>query len=71
MILVIGTENCSRCNMVKNILNNKNIEYDYKLINSLSDEDKNKYINMAQCIGQMSFPLIIKDEKIITLQEVI
>lgn len=70
MLLVIGTENCSRCNMTKNILNNKGIEFDYKLISSFSTDDKDKYMNMAQQTGQMSFPLIIKDNKIITIQEV-
>jgi glutaredoxin len=70
LILVIGTENCSRCIMTKTILINKQIDFEYKLIDSFSDEDKDKYMNMAQQAGQMSFPLIVKDNKIITLWEV-
>ena len=69
MVLVIGTENCSRCNMTKNILNNKNIVYDYKLIDSLTSEEQNKYLDIAQQNGQMSYPLIFKDEVLTTLQK--
>lgn len=70
MILVIGTENCPRCMMVKNILTNKNIEFDYKMFSFLSSEEQEKYLNMAEKTGQMSFPLIIRDGKIIEIMEV-
>jgi len=69
MILVIGTENCSRCNMTKNILNNKSMEYEYKLINSLSLEEQNKYLEIAKNNGQMSYPMIFRDQVLITLQQ--
>lgn len=69
MIVVIGTENCSRCNMVKNILNNKNIEYRYTLIDDYSVLDQSKYLEMAQSKGLMSYPMIFKDEEMITLQQ--
>lgn len=70
MILVVGTEHCSRCDTVKNILNNKNIEYEYRYISEYSEENKEKVLAMAKEAQQTSFPLIIKDERIITLQEV-
>jgi len=56
--------------MVKTILNNKNIEYRYNLINDYNEEDRNDFMNMAKKAGQMSFPIIIKNKKIITLQEI-
>lgn len=70
MILVIGTEDCSRCDMVKEILNNKNIDYNYKLISEFTEDEKSNLLNMAKEAKQNSFPLILRDEKIITLQEV-
>lgn len=70
MLLVIGTEHCSRCNMAKGLLDRKGIEYEYKLLSSLSIEEQNKYIQIAKQSNQMSMPLIIKDGKIIALQEV-
>lgn len=70
MILVIGTQNCSRCGMIKNILTEKGIEYEYKLINEMLTEERDEYMDMAKAKNQMSFPLIIRENKLITLQEV-
>lgn len=69
MIVVIGTENCARCNMVKNILTNKNIKFRYTLISDYSVLDQSKYLEMAKSKGLMSFPMIFKDEELITLQQ--
>ncbi len=69
MIIVIGTESCSRCTTTKNILDVKGIEYKYLLITDYPDENQNKFMEMAEKANQMSFPLIIKNDKIITLQE--
>ena len=71
MILVIGTENCKQCKMTKSILDKKEIEYTYKLSNEISDNEFNKYLSKARKKGLMNSPLIIKDEEIITLEDVI
>ncbi|MDN5317855.1 MAG: Glutaredoxin [Thermoanaerobacterium sp.] len=70
MILVIGTQNCARCKSVKTILDNKNIKYEYKDISDFTKEEQDLFFDMANKEKQKSFPLIIKDNKIITLQEV-
>jgi glutaredoxin len=70
-LLVVGKQQCSRCDMTKNILNNKQIDFEYVLMEDLSEEDKAKYRKMAITAKQLEMPLIIKDNKIITLQEVI
>jgi glutaredoxin len=70
MVTVIGTENCSRCKMVKDILTNKGIEFNYILFSSLSEDDKQKYLLMAAENKYASFPIILKDDKILNLQEV-
>jgi glutaredoxin len=71
MILLIGTKNCSKCEMTKGILDKKEIEYEYKIINDLNKEDQLIYMNMAKEKGIAFFPLVIKDNKIIDIQEVI
>lgn len=70
MILLIGTKHCSRCQMTTNILTNKNIPFEYKLFDSLSQEDQDKYLNIAKNVNQTSFPIIFKDDKIVTLQQI-
>lgn len=70
MIILLGKNNCSRCDMVKSILDNKDISYQYKKIEECSQEEQEKYLYLARENRQLGFPLIIKDDKIITIQEV-
>lgn len=71
MYLVVGKENCSRCDMVKNILNNKNVKYEYKLLDQLDENVKKEYIKLARQLGKLEMPLIIKENKLIDIKEVI
>lgn len=72
MYLLIGKNNCSACTMVKTVLKNKGIEFEYKTLEDLPQEEQDKYINLAQEQSRVSLPLIINDDnKILTLQEVI
>jgi glutaredoxin len=71
MYLIIGKENCSRCNMVKGVFDKKELDYSYVSIEQLSEEKQNTYKTMANNANQLSFPLIIKDESIINFQEVL
>lgn len=69
-IKVIGTTNCSRCSTVKNILSSKNIEFDYLVIDTMEDTDRTTYMDMAKNANVRNFPLIIKDNKLINLNEI-
>jgi len=71
VLLVIGTANCSRCNMTKSILDNKNIDYTYKLNNEILKDEFNRYLKKARVKGLMNFPLIIRDGEIITLNDIV
>ena len=71
MILLIGKKNCSACNMTKTVLTNKGMEFEYKLLNELPQEEQDKYINLAQENDMLSLPLIVVNNKLKTLQEVI
>ena len=70
MLLVIGLKNCSKCTITKQILDSKNIEYEYKLLNELSEEDRRKYAKIARDGGNDTMPLLIKNDKLITLEEI-
>lgn len=69
MIKIIGQENCSRCAMAKTLLERNNIEYEYCLLSALLPEEQNQLMEKAQAMGLLNFPLILKDEKLTTLQE--
>lgn len=71
MITVIGQINCGKCEMTKKILNEKNINYNYLILEDLTSEDRIKYIEMARSEKILSMPLLIKNNKLISLQGVI
>lgn len=71
MILLIGTNGCSKCRITKQLLTQKNIEFEYKLLDEFSTEESNRYLNMAEEAEQFSFPLILKDNRIVELKDVV
>ena len=70
MYKVIGTHGCGRCEMVKGILLGKEVEFEYHYMEDLSQDEQDKYYALARENKVSSFPMIIKDEKIVDLQEV-
>ena len=71
MIKVFGKEHCGACMMAKNVLGAKGIEFEYTLLEEMAEEEQNNVIKMAEEQGRLSMPFIIKDGKLVTLQEVI
>lgn len=71
MILLIGKEGCNRCLMTKNILTNKGVDFKYVYLDNLSQEEQNKYINLATEKNMIELPLIVKDNDIVTLEQII
>ncbi|APH21014.1 glutaredoxin domain-containing protein [Clostridium botulinum] len=71
MLKVIGKENCSQCLLVKKLLTNKGINFNYIDLYSLSKEEQSNYIKEAQKNKIMQLPLIIENNDFINLQEFI
>lgn len=71
MIKVIGKNNCSACKMTKKILDKNKIEYEYLILENLSESEQDEYINKARNAGLMSFPIILKDDEVVTVKEVL
>lgn len=69
MIELIGSKNCGRCQMVKTILTNGGVNFQYSILEELPKEKRNEIMAAARLVGQMSFPLIFKNNKIISLEE--
>ena len=70
MIKVFGTRNCSRCEMVKNILNKKGKTFDYFMIDEIDENEKKDILKKAKECGKLNFPIIIQDEVVVDIKEV-
>lgn len=64
-ILVIGSQGCSRCMIVKNILKSMKVDFDYQLVNG----ENQKYVDEAISIGISQFPILVVDGKIMTFDD--
>ena len=69
MLRVIGTKNCGRCISIKNALMNNNVEFEQILITDISENEREEILLKAKEKKQEQFPLIMKDDEIITLRE--
>ena len=69
MLQLIGTHNCNRCAMTKTILNNKGIRYQYIQYEELSQLEQDYYFELARKAGHGSFPILLLDGEITTLQD--
>lgn len=71
MIKLLGKKNCNACEMTKTILTNKNIDFEYSILEELPKEEQDKYVEMATKQNMLSLPLIVVDDKLKTLKEII
>ncbi|WP_294703076.1 glutaredoxin domain-containing protein [uncultured Fusobacterium sp.] len=62
MIKVYGKVNCSKCQLLKNILDEKNVNYEYI-------DDLKTLMMVASKARIMSAPIVEKDEKIYTMEQ--
>ena len=70
MIKVIGKENCGACMMAKKVLTRKGVDFEYVYLDELEEEERKEVLSMSDEQGMRSMPLIVKDGKLVTLQEV-
>ena len=71
MIKIIGKENCGACMMAKKVLTRKGVDFEYVYLDELEEEEREEILRMSDEQGMKSMPLIIKDGKLVTLQEVL
>jgi glutaredoxin len=69
-IKVYGKAGCSRCEMVKQILAKKNIQYEYFLLDDLPYQEKEEVLTLAKLANEkMILPIILKENKSMFVSE--
>lgn len=71
MYTIIGSKNCVKCMMVKKKLDQKNIDYDYKLLEDLMPEERDSYLKIASNSKVSQMPLVFENGEILDLKEVV
>jgi glutaredoxin len=69
-IELYGMKNCSACLVVKRILTQRNIDFEYKILEELSESEKDRVIAIARNANSLKFPVILKDGVFVTVDEV-
>ena len=67
MYKIYGKRDCSRCDQVKNILNKRNIDYEYF---DISTEDK-YIIKLIREKNNNLYPLIMNNDEVVSLSYVL
>jgi glutaredoxin len=70
LFVVVGIQFCNRCDVVKKILKNKNIDFVSIDFDSLDNYSQQNYMNIASSNSNHNFPLIFKNNKLITIKEI-
>ncbi len=70
MIKVIGNHGCSRCEITKQILTNKGVEFEYEILSDLPEETQKEFMKKARLKGQLNMPLIFKDNELTDIKEI-
>ena len=71
MIRVIGKYGCDRCDNVVEVLTKNNKEFVYSYINDLDENTARRYREKAIDAKQRSFPIILKDDELVKLEDII
>ena len=71
MLKVIGKESCDLCKKAKEKLTKLNIEFDYSLINEITQKEFNRYRELAIQADNINLPVIIYNGKSVTITQVI
>jgi len=72
MIQLYGEIGCNRCEMAKELLANKGVEFEYFIMSTdLSDEKYKEIMGIAKEANEINLPLIIENNTIKQLKEVI
>ena len=57
--------------MAKKVLTRKGVDFEYVYLDELEEEERKEVLRMSDEQGMRSMPLIVKDGKLVTLQEVL
>jgi glutaredoxin len=61
MITVISGQHCSRCRLVKQALDKKQMAYAMLVLENLTESEQAEYIAQAQAMGVFNLPIVLQD----------
>lgn len=64
MIILFGSENCVRCDVIKDMLKNKNISFEYQILDKLDKRDFDHIVNLQVMKFNVTVLPIIYDTEI-------
>lgn len=70
MYTIISREGCTNCARIKALMEERDIAFNYVMMDDLSKVEKFNYMNSAKKAGQMSMPIILKDGVFVPTKEV-
>lgn len=68
MVLIYGNAGCSKCEVVKNLVEEKGIEFEYKYLSEIPATEKFNVMQAAKKVKQLNLPIIFINEEIITFE---
>lgn len=70
--IVIGGEFCSKCKIIKGMLEQKKIDFQYFYMDDLNEDDRTFYTTLAINSGMLSLPIIYDTEQkiVVTIEEI-
>ena len=69
MVRVLGSKGCVNCEITKQTLKKKGIEFRYELLSDLPDDEQTRLNEMAKNKGLLKMPLILKNDELTTIIE--
>ena len=70
-IIVVGNPGCSRCEMARRLLKNKEVDFEYQDLGQLSPGTAEAYLSMGEEAEQVGLPILIKEGKLVKLEDII
>lgn len=70
MVRVIGSKGCINCEITKQTLKKKGIEFSYELLTELPEDEQTKLNELATNKGLLKMPLILNDNELVTIAEI-
>ena len=70
MLKVIGKNGCSACVVLKEKLTQEGVEFEYVILDEVDNKTRKGYMKKAIQANHMSFPIVLKDDEIISQDEI-
>ncbi|MFW6008418.1 MAG: glutaredoxin family protein [archaeon] len=65
MIKVYGNFGCPECEKTKKLLKENNVDFEYKMLTQIDEDEKDEVFEIAQKANRMALPIVLKDNEII------